>query len=167
MLPKKVPSSAGTCCNHCSSGDKSHHVKSCGNGYSRALKSPTHILLPHSPAFFQGISWSRKPLPSKSPFSSQPTLTLLFSPKEVLPSCLFRHPQLLGRKEFGAVAWVVAAHCSRCQACVCCDHRLLILSSRKRCTSISWAGRAMPPLVELGQTSPCSVTTGVLSATAS
>lgn len=72
-------------------------------------------------------------------------------------------------KRWGQFAWVVVAHCSRCQTCVCCDHKLLILSSRKRCTSISWAGRAMPPLVELGQTSPiqghrrCSVSHGKLN----
>lgn len=150
---KNVPSSAGICCSHCSSGYKRRRVRSCGNGCSRALKSPAHILLPHSPAYFLFPSWSRKPLLSKPPFSGQPPLSLLFSPKEVLPSCLFKNPQL-EEKRLGQFAWVDVAHCSRCQACVCCNRRLLILSSRKQSTTIiSQAGRAVPPLVQLGQTS--------------
>lgn len=131
-----MPSNAGTCCNHCSSGDKRRHVRSCGNGCSRALKSPAHVLLPHSLAFFQGISWSRKPLPSKPPFSSQPPLSLLFSPKEVLPSCLFKQPQLLGRKEIGAIGMGGCSPLQWMSSLCCCDHRPLILSSGKQCTCI-------------------------------
>lgn len=130
-----MPSRAGTCCNHCSSGDKRSHVRSCGNGCSRALKSPAHVLLPLSSAFLQGISGSRKPLPSKPPFSSQPPLSLLSSPREVLSLASSNTHKSRVEKRLGQFAWVDVAHCSRCQACVCCDCRLLILSCRKRCIS--------------------------------
>lgn len=75
LLPKKEKknsaSSPGPAVTIAAVKDKSHDVQSCQSTCGRVLESPALVLLPRShTAFFQGISRSRKPLPSKPQFSS-------------------------------------------------------------------------------------------------